>query len=274
MAGIYDTVKRIADHLASGVHALAQPPQTHDNTKHTAAYEDTANKGANNGYAGLDAAAKIPVSALYTDVESNLPILDASGNVLILGNSIHLTRNVTGSVGFRERTSGEYISYYTRKSANSYIGYIYVGGGNKMLGFLDGNGDIPHMRPKAASANLRHSHDAEIMMGGVTNNIAKTITFNIGISGTLRIAFDMKNSDVGAIIRVYKNGAQIGVDQTDTSGVYVTKSQDLNVGVLAPGDTIALYCYKPGGAQWWVKNFRISYDNAPDTVVVTGVVNS
>lgn len=144
---------------------------------------------------------------------------------------------------------------------------------------LDANGDIPHMRPKVASANLRHSHNAEI---GATETIYtkyKTFTFTNGISGILRIAVDISSDPTNtayAKVRKTVSGvtSDIGAEQSDSSTVYVTKTQDIDVGVLTPGDTIEMWVHRTGGASMGMKNFRIYYDNAPDTVMVAGVTTS
>ncbi|MDD5615250.1 MAG: hypothetical protein PHH85_03530 [Candidatus Methanoperedens sp.] len=62
--GVTERDAAIESHRGSAVHGSAQPPQAHDNTKHNTAYEAAANKGIANGYAGLGADAKVPVTNL------------------------------------------------------------------------------------------------------------------------------------------------------------------------------------------------------------------
>lgn len=141
---------------------------------------------------------------------------------------------------------------------------------------VDTNGDIPHMRPKAASANLRHSHDAQLNEPplAVYTKI-KTITFANGISGTLRIAFDLQSSNGADFCygKIYKNGVAVGAEQSTNNAVFQTKSQDINIGALAAGGTIELWA-KTDVDDCAYRNFRISYDNAADTILVAGVTNS
>ncbi len=213
------------------------------------------------------------------DVASGIVAQDASGNATVTGPKVLLTRDGSNEIYISERTSTEPIMKVTRKAAGIYQPYLNTTPDWRTFAVLDTNGDIPHMRPKVASANLRHSHDAEVIesTGAWVNK--KTITFKNGISGTLRVAFDLKRVTVGAPVLIYgqvrKNGANIGALQSDNTGAYVTKTEDIAMGVLAPGDTIELWLMGDLlNSNAYAQNFRISYDNAADTVLVAGVSNS
>lgn len=121
---------------------------------------------------------------------------------------------------------------------------------------------------KVASANIRHSHDAEAhdeATGGAGNYVLlKTITFPKGLKGILTISFSMSGGSAGVetIARIYKNGIPWGTPQTAPSDSYVLKSEDIGCD-LAPGDTLELKGGFSGSANWcYVKEFRVKYDNA------------
>lgn len=228
-------------------------------------------------YNNTVAGGKIIQDSSMKDVVSGIVAQDASGNATVTGPALYLTRDGNGDIIIRERTSSEIVLYARRKAVNSYAVYQTVGGSNLVNAFLDGSGDIPHMRPKAASATLRHSHDAETNGLETVYTKRKTMTFANGISGTLRVSFDMHATNPAFIVyaRVYKNGVAIGTEQSDVTGGYVTKTEDINVGVLAPNDTLELWAYTTDAANGcWLRNFRASYDNAADTVLVAGVTTS
>lgn len=117
--------------------------------------------------------------------------------------------------------------------------------------------------PKKVSDNLRNSHDAEITdQTGATYVKQKTITFTHGIKGTLRVKFGIKRAaGFTAYGKVYKNGVALGAEQTATDA-YVTKSEDIDVGSIAAGETLELW----GKAEHasglvYLKEFRCYYDN-------------
>lgn len=234
----------------------------------------SAKRGGASGVAPLGADQKVPVVNLPTDVASGIVAQDASGNATVTGAVLKLTADGNGLFGIQDRTSGENGLVFDRVAANLYKMSLNVSSALLTVPTLDGNGDIPHMRPKAASANLRHSNDAVINSYASVYMKHKTDTFANGISGTLRISFSMSTGNAGmtAYARVYKNGVAIGTEQTTTTAFPggESKSEDINVGVLAPGDTIELWAHGDGSYQVYVSNFRISYDNAADTVPVAG----
>ncbi|MDJ1422571.1 MAG: hypothetical protein M5U10_11730 [Candidatus Methanoperedens sp.] len=160
--------------------------------------------------------------------------------------------------------------------ASSITGTL-VNAANGLISF-DSNRDIPHLRPKAASANLRHSHDSlSSAVSTSTYELLKTMTFTYGIRGTLRIAFRLVGSGGGtSYARVYKNGSPIGTVQTQNGSTSSTKTEDINVGSLSSGGTLEVWGSSDefGGQTTAVQEFRIYYDNAADTVLVGGVTTS
>ena len=127
---------------------------------------------------------------------------------------------------------------------------------------------MPQSIDKVASDDLRHSHDAEIT--GITSEtliIQKTETFTNGIKGTLRIKFDIAGGIAAghrAMGRIYKNGVAQGAIQyaTGTINVYVTKSQDIDVGAVEAGEVLQLYVGTEDAAYTCkIKNFRFYYTN-------------
>ena len=140
-------------------------------------------------------------------------------------------------------------------------------------GVLCGNGlRLPHTINKIASANVRHSHDAEASApANVWLVKLKTITFPYGLVGQQRILCDLKTSNgtYTAYARVRKNGDNIGAEQSTNSGTYVTKSQDITE-TWNPGDTCELWAgTADAGVVASVQNFRIAYDDSPTVAVVS-----
>jgi hypothetical protein len=135
--------------------------------------------------------------------------------------------------------------------------------------------DLPHVVKKAASANIRNSHDAEATSTSADYVKVKTITLTYGLVGIARFLFDLKTSDsvtpTPAYGRIYRNGVALGTEQTDVTGGYVAKSEDITQN-WSPGDTVELWVKIAGGNTVSVQNFRIAYDDAPSITVAS--VNS
>lgn len=122
---------------------------------------------------------------------------------------------------------------------------------------------------------MRNSHDAEAAHTGDTvYTKVKTITLSHGLLGIGRFLFDLKTSNVlnTANGRIYRNGVALGTEQSDVTGAYVTKSEDITQ-AWNPGDTAELWVKIDDAAQTVsVQNFRIAYDDAP--VVTVASANS
>lgn len=133
---------------------------------------------------------------------------------------------------------------------------------------------LVHTINKAASANVRNSHDAETTHTGDTvYTKAKTITLPNGLIGAARFLFNLKTSDAGtptiAYGRIYRNGVALGTEQTDITGGYVTKSEDLTQ-TWNPGDTCELWVKIADGTDTvYVQNFRIAYDDSASITVAS-----
>ncbi len=227
-------------------------------------------------YNNTVAGAKVIQDSSMKGVANGIAALDASGNVLVPAASIQLTRDGGNLIYITERSSGEFVCGMKRIGTTSYYQTFNRSGAGQIVPTLDANGDIPHMRPKAASANARHTYATETTFGAGGGFLVRhRFTFANGISGVLRISFDLKNGDGGGTTygQIYKNDVALGTVQSVLGTVYATKTEDINVGVLAPGDNLALYAYSTVSTGYF-KNLILAYDNAADTVLVAGVTES
>jgi len=119
-----------------------------------------------------------------------------------------------------------------------------------------------------ASANLKNSNDAEKTTIALAYTRIKEIIIGAELAD-VRINFDLKTAGGGATAtaRIYQNGAAVGAVQTDVTGGYVTKTEDLT-GLVA-GDKIQIYAFTSSALQAaYVQNFRLLYD-ITDTLVAT-----
>lgn len=151
---------------------------------------------------------------------------------------------------------------------------LMVGGASALvaLATLAAARDAPHIINKAASANVRNSHDAEATSTSASYVKVKTITLSNGLVGQQRFLFDLKTSDAGtpetAYGRIYRNGVALGSEQTDVTGGYVTKSEDITQ-TWNPGDTCELWVKIGNGDTVSVQNFRIAYDDSANIAVAS-----
>lgn len=130
--------------------------------------------------------------------------------------------------------------------------------------------NLPHVVNKAASANVRNSHDAEATSVSATYVKAKTITITNGLVGAARFLFDLKTSDIlkTAYGRVYRNGVALGTEQTEVGLAYVIKSED-RTQTWNPGDTAELWIHNDGVGTTSVQNFRLAYDDSATIAVAS-----
>jgi len=146
--------------------------------------------------------------------------------------------------------------------------------------FIDRNGKIagiglnlPNIVNKVASANIRNSHNAEATSTSATYVKVKTITLPYGLLGSQRFIFEIKTSDAvtpeTAYGQIRRNGVALGTEQSDVTGAYVSKSEDITQ-TWNPNDTAELWIKIGNGDTVSVQNFSIGYDDAP-TVAVTSV---
>jgi hypothetical protein len=125
----------------------------------------------------------------------------------------------------------------------------------------------------SASDTLQHSNDAEVTTGATSYELLKTINIPAYFTASrMRITFDIETAGGGATAygKIYKNGVAFGTEQTDVTGSYVTKTEDVAVNITG-GDRIQIYGYTSDADQSvHIQNFRIYYTIAATTPVVTG----
>lgn len=146
--------------------------------------------------------------------------------------------------------------------------------------YINGVGGLcgKHMT-KAASANLRNSHNADAQHTGDTvYTKVKTITLSEGIKGTITVKFKIYRVGTGltAYGKIYKNGVAIGTEREsineDNPGEEFT--ENINFGTMEVGETIELWIRTNQAAQTCGgHDFRLYYDNIAIPVTVT-VANS
>jgi hypothetical protein len=209
------------------------------------------------------------------DTANGIVAQDATGGATVTGPVIALTRNGSNEIAIQERTSSEYPFLVHRVAGSTYWEKV-LRGGAVLNAALDANGDIPHMRPKAASANLRHSDNGIITTPATASYVfSRKYNFANGISGVIRVKFSLAPTINGQTVygRLYKNAVAIGTEQSTADSGGVEFSEDINFGVLAPSDTIELWV-KGATSNINTYNYRLYYDNAADTVQVAGVTSS
>lgn len=116
----------------------------------------------------------------------------------------------------------------------------------------------------SVSDNLIISADTERTTNSTTYVKLKEI--QIGYNGFYRTKFDLKKGTSTGYGRIYKNGVAYGTEQTDLTGSYATKSEDL---AFVAGDTIELWARTGGSGDVYVQNFRIYGDPVSNNSVIT-----
>jgi hypothetical protein len=111
----------------------------------------------------------------------------------------------------------------------------------------------------SASANLKLSLDTEKIT--VSTSYVEAKRFRVYQHGIYRVKFNLKTGTVGtaAYGRIYKNGVAYGTQQSDITGSYVTKTEDLEFG---QGDTIGLWIKATSPRTAYVQNFQLYFDEA------------
>ena len=111
----------------------------------------------------------------------------------------------------------------------------------------------------AASDTLMSSDDTEDITASDT--YVKVAELYPNVAGTLRIKFDLKAGTPPSPVkgRIYRSRAgvatAVGTEQTDTTGAYVTKSEDISG--WKSTDLVQLYASDEGTASVSTRNFRI-----------------
>ena len=67
------------------------------------------------------------------DVVDGIAALNGSGDLLVPGGRLGLTRDGSNNIEFRERTADEIAFYFNRVGVNDYTGNIRVGGGTRVI---------------------------------------------------------------------------------------------------------------------------------------------
>lgn len=129
--------------------------------------------------------------------------------------------------------------------------------GNAAMTPSDGSVTSAKLVAPTAGDNLIGRHD--IVITATASGYVLKKSFSILQAGAYRIKFDLKNTGGGgqpvAFGRIYKNQIAIGTEQSDNTGSYVTKSQD--VSGWSVGDTCELWLKISSGTAY-AQNFRLS----------------
>jgi hypothetical protein len=233
-------------------------------------------------YAGDDVGS--PVHWWKIDEGSGVTIADSGSNPVTGTASTLCTWAGSGSFGVRRTFCRAAI--HLKKDTSKYGGilfgedvFLYRSGSSELClsgalvpSVVRGSGlTLPHLVTKAASANVRNSHDAEASTTSTSYVKLKTITLTNGLLGQARFLFDIKTGSSPTTVygRIYRNGVALGTEQSDTTGSYVTKSEDITQ-TWGPGDTAELWVRTTdAGVTAYVQNFRIAYDDAPTVAVAS-----
>ena len=121
--------------------------------------------------------------------------------------------------------------------------------------------DVPVEFPDAIVGDLLEaSADTEYNASPTTYTKKKEI--RLGRAGAYRIKFDLNSGTAGEIAygQIYKNGVAVGLEQSNDTTTYVTKSED--IGNWEAGDLCQLYVRRTSTAyiNYW-RNFRVYTDN-------------
>lgn len=113
----------------------------------------------------------------------------------------------------------------------------------------------------SVSNNLKNSNDSEKYTTNSSYTPIKKTTLNADLS-VVRIKFDGRtdNAAHAAKFKIYKNGIEIGSEQTSNSIEYTTYSEDFTN--LVSGDYFEIYAKSVDGSSYTAlaRNFRFYYD--------------
>jgi len=186
----------------------------------------------------LDGDAKLPAvdgSLLTNILPSNLSIASQSRGDLLYFNGSIWTRLAKG-------TTGQFLIQGANDPAWGEGGTADGSVTNIKLGWY------------SVGAVLLASADT----GGNTNSSSyvKVKEIQIARYGTLTVKFDLQRvgGDNG-YGRIYRNGVAVGTEQVETTGNWVTKTE--NIAGWSPGDLCQLYVHKTSTSNLNYRNFRI-----------------
>jgi hypothetical protein len=110
------------------------------------------------------------------DVNDGYPILNSTGVLLVKGDSLGLSRNVSNNFGIFERTSNEFVVYYNRVGQFDFRGYIRIGGNWYEMAYMP----VSQSQLKTATGRLTGSAP---MGGGVNVSLGVEYSFFPNIVG-------------------------------------------------------------------------------------------
>jgi len=124
----------------------------------------------------------------------------------------------------------------------------------RLTGALQCNGQNLVGRTVVAGDYIVASADTERIETGVSYVKIKEI--QVGIAGTFRVSFDMKNfqGTQYSYGQIYKNGGAVGTERFGSLSSYVTYSEDLT---FAIGDLVQLYVKSTHPTSAYFQNFRL-----------------
>lgn len=86
-----------------------------------------------------------------------------------------------------------------------------------------------------------------------------TLTTLIYSGSKFRFRFDIRVEPAGGVChgKIYKNGVAVGTEQDSAGVAYQTRTEDIDMGIWAIGDTVELWGRLGSSAQCRVCNFRM-----------------
>lgn len=181
-------------------------------------------------------------SAITTNSDGDMILSATNNQIKIGGNTFNTSTNeiiITGNLEVGTiNTNGTYLSIKDQLTCEGNVFFQQA-----LMGFSI-----------SASDTLLLSADTERSSAETTYTKIKEI--KTYCAGAHRVKFDLKTAGAGDVVngKIYKNGVALGTEQSDDTGSYVTKSEDLT---FAAGDLIQLYIKKVDAANVYVQNLRV-----------------
>ena len=229
------------------------------------------------------------MGSLSSQAKFSTIIADADldiGAKAILTTHLSIYEASINDLYFRDRAkiNFKYINsargYYDAVIVSNIIAEYSANNGVKIDGLLIKDSLIGSSAiPKIASDDLRNSHDAEIhdeSADGTTWKLQKTFTLDYAIKGTLRFKLQAKgeNASVNNKVIWAKNSKanDLGVEFVPANVNYQADNQDVDVGVMAAGETIEIWTQTDDWNGIFVKECRIYYTD--DVLGAVGMTNT